>query len=112
VKFLVDANLPPALARFLEKEGHEASHVYDQEMGEAKDSEIWDYALQTGAVIITKDEDFEDRSTRLSELGKVPSIIWIRLGNTTKRTLLIWFSNLLPEITLRLEAGERLIEII
>jgi len=68
--------------------------------------------LQTGAVIITKDEDFEDRSTRLSELGKVPSVKWIRLGNTTKRTLLIWFSNLLPEITLRLEAGERLIEII
>jgi len=112
VKFLVDANLPPALARYLENEGHEAFHVYDLEMGEAKDSMIWDYALQTEAVIITKDEDFEDRSSRLTEIGKVPSVVWIRLGNTTKRALLIWFSNLLPEITQRLEAGEQLIEIV
>ena len=57
MKFLVDANLPPALAQWLVSEGHEARHVADLGMQAAADREIWQHARDSGACIVTKDED-------------------------------------------------------
>ncbi len=76
MRFLVDANLPPALARFLEESGHHAEHVEDIGLRHAKDTPIWDYAIEHNAVVITKDEDFEERLNRRPEIA--PSIVWIR----------------------------------
>ncbi|MCK9249534.1 MAG: DUF5615 family PIN-like protein [Solirubrobacteraceae bacterium] len=61
MRFLVDAQLPPALARMLEARGHEAEHVVDITRGDAPDRELWNYAVEHGAVLVTKDEDFSDR---------------------------------------------------
>jgi predicted nuclease of predicted toxin-antitoxin system len=58
MRFLNDAQLPPALARWLAGEGHEAEHVADRQMEAASDEAIWDFALRASAAIITKDEDF------------------------------------------------------
>jgi len=63
VRFLVDAQLPPALARWLVGKGHEAEHVADCGLAEASDRAIWRYALDAEAVILTKDEDFSVRKT-------------------------------------------------
>jgi predicted nuclease of predicted toxin-antitoxin system len=41
VKFLVDANLPPALAQWLAPEGYEAHHVSEFGMEAMPDREIW-----------------------------------------------------------------------
>jgi len=40
MKFLVDAQLPPALARWLVAKGHQAAHVADREMQAAADTVI------------------------------------------------------------------------
>jgi predicted nuclease of predicted toxin-antitoxin system len=61
VRFLVDAQLPPALARRLESLGHAAEHVADRGMASASDDAIRDYAASVGSVIVTKDEDFAVR---------------------------------------------------
>jgi predicted nuclease of predicted toxin-antitoxin system len=58
VPFLVDAQLPPALARFLTAAGHQAEHVVDLGLERAPDREIWSKAIDFGSAIITKDEDF------------------------------------------------------
>jgi predicted nuclease of predicted toxin-antitoxin system len=58
MRFLVDAQLPPALARILSAKGFEAEHVFDVALGAADDSAVWQHATATQAVIITKDEDF------------------------------------------------------
>ena len=50
--------LPPALARRLAAQGHQAEHVADVGMASSPDSAIWDRALAPNAAIITKDEDF------------------------------------------------------
>jgi predicted nuclease of predicted toxin-antitoxin system len=110
VRFLIDANLPPALAYFLKKAGHQAEHVEEIGLRHAKDTSIWNYALEHSAVVITKDEDFEERLSHSPETA--PSVVWVRLGNTTKGALLLWFNNVLSEVIRRLEAGEKLIEII
>ena len=95
----VDAQLPPALARFLDEQGHFAEHVFDLCFNEAEDSVIWDYALRHSAVIVTKDEDFSIR-TALQRTG--PAIVWLRAGNTSNRALPAWFAPLLPESELAL----------
>ena len=95
MRFLVDAQLPPALARWLADKGHEAEHVADRQMEAASDAAIWDFALRASAPIITKDEDFAQRKV-LTEKG--PVVIWIRLPNTRRRELLAWFETVLPEV--------------
>lgn len=76
-RFLVDAQLPPALARKIAAMGHEAEHLLELGLLESSDSQVWDYALANGAVIITKDEDFAIRAS----VGKAsPSIVRVRIG--------------------------------
>ena len=58
MKFLVDSQLPAALARFLTSRGSNRQHVLDVGLAEATDVEIWDHANRSEAVIISKDEDF------------------------------------------------------
>ena len=108
MRFLVDAQLPPALARWLVEQGHEAEHVHDMGLAGASDRTIWDEASKREAVIVTKDEDFA--SLRILR-PEGPALVWVRLGNTTRRTLLGWFETLLPEIERQLLAGETFIEI-
>jgi predicted nuclease of predicted toxin-antitoxin system len=113
MRFVVDAQLPPALARFLKDQGHTAEHVLYLGLNEAEDSAIWDYALRHDAVVITKDEDFSIRIA-MQKKGPVepsPAIVWLRVGNTSNRALLDWFAPLLPDIERALLAGERLIEV-
>ena len=54
MRFLIDAQLPPALARWLTSKGQEAQHVADVGLVSAPDKEIWNYALAAGAVIVSK----------------------------------------------------------
>jgi predicted nuclease of predicted toxin-antitoxin system len=79
MRFLVDAQLPPALVGWLAAGGHEAEHVGDRKMQTASDAAIWDYALATSAVIVTKDEDFAQRKV-LTAAG--PAVVSAALTRT------------------------------
>ena len=58
MRFIVDAQLPPALADWLRARGHEATAVRDIGLRDADDRTIWARAGIDQAVIVTKDEDF------------------------------------------------------
>ena len=108
MNFLVDAQLPPALSRWISSKGHQANHLFDLALHTASDSVIWERARNENAAIITKDEDFVDRWL----LSKQPAaIIWVRKGNCSNRALLEWLDPLWPEVIKRLEQGERLVEL-
>ncbi|MEV4421260.1 DUF5615 family PIN-like protein [Patulibacter sp. NPDC049589] len=108
MRFLVDAQLPPALARLLTSRGHHAEHVTDIDRGGAPDRELWDYALRHDAVLITKDEDFSDM---VLFRDPAPVVVWVRVGNTRRRALLEWFDPLVDQIVEMVDAGHRLIEL-
>jgi predicted nuclease of predicted toxin-antitoxin system len=108
LRFLVDAQLPPALAMKLEALGHVAEHVTDRGLATASDEAIRQYAASVTAVIITKDEDFAIR--RLMREG--PSIVWVRIGNTRRVELLRRIEVELNAIVTALDQGETLIEIV
>jgi len=107
MRFLVDAQLPPALARFFEAQGHEAKAVRDVGLRHAEDPAVWTFA-QTGAWIVTKDEDFAERALRLPT---GPQVLWLRIGNSTNRVLLAWLEPLLPGAVKDLQMGHPLVEL-
>ena len=106
MRFLIDEQLPPALADRLREHGHVVEHIRDIGLGGAPDAKIRAYASRTGAVLVTKDEDF-------AAAGKARkfAVLWIRLGNATNRALWAALEPNLPEIVAAIEKGERLIEI-
>jgi len=108
VRFLIDAQLPPALARLLAERGHGADHVRDIGLLSASDTEIWTYALEHQAALVTKDDDFADR---VILGGPGPVVVWVRVGNTTRRALLGWFAPMIDQLITLIDDGERLIEL-
>lgn len=107
MRFLVDQQLPPALARWLADQGHDATHVQDHGLAEAEDPEICRHALASAAAVVTKDADF----AALSRRPEAPPIVWIRFGNARRATLLERMAAILPEIVAALEGGEKLVEV-
>jgi predicted nuclease of predicted toxin-antitoxin system len=81
---LFDQNISPRLVDRLADIYPDSVHVSTLGMGNAMDSEIWQYAHDHDYVIVTKDADF-------SELGVVrgfpPKIIWIRRGNCSTQEI-------------------------
>jgi predicted nuclease of predicted toxin-antitoxin system len=75
MRFLVDAQLPIALARWLTAKGFEANHVSDLGLEAASGTDIWNYAVTDMAIIVSKDEDFAQRRM-LSRAG--PVVVWLR----------------------------------
>ena len=108
MRFIIDAQLPPALARFLISAGHEAEHVADLGLASAPDRAIWQRALDSNAVIVTKDEDFLTLRALRSD---GPAIVWVRVGNTTRDVLLRVMAAALPQGVAALERGEAVIEV-
>lgn len=107
MRFLVDAQLPPALTRRIEARGHSADHVFDCGLATASNDAIRLYATNIGAVIVTKDEDFAVR--RLLQEG--PAVVWIRIPNTRRAELLRRIEADFTAIVAALERGETLVEI-
>ena len=108
MKFLVDAQLPPALATWLTQQGHTAQHVDDVGLRDADDIAIWNHALTSRAIVVTKDEDFAERTARTTS---GPIILWLRIGNSTNRALMQWLEPRWVSIAALLEAGDRIIEV-
>lgn len=108
MNFVVDAQLPPALARWIAGRGHQAIHVLDLGFHTADDPAIWEQALNRRAVIICKDEDFVDQWL----LSPQPvSLVWIRRANCSNRALLAWFEPLWTDAMKRLKSGDQFIEL-
>ena len=108
MKFIVDNQLPIALAQYLRKRGFDCEHVLEAGLGDARDSDICRHAELHERVIISKDEDFFYLAKKRDAKIKV---IWVRLGNCRTATLLAAFERSLPRIESCLEFGDRVIEI-
>lgn len=106
MRFLIDAQLPPALCRFLRERGHKAAHVFELGMVAADDELIASRAEADGAVLVSKDEDFV--TLRLPDRF---ALLWLRCGNATNRALAAWLEPRWSGIEALLKAGERFVEV-
>ncbi len=62
MKFLLDQNLSHRLISDLLADFPDSRHVRDENLSHASDDEIWQFAIERGFTIITKDTDFLNRS--------------------------------------------------
>ena len=106
MRFLVDAQLPPGLCRWLRERGHEAEHVFDHGLGASTDVEVARRAADTNAVLISKDEDF----VALAQADG-PALVRLRCGNVTNKALAEWLGKRWKRVEERLGTGERVIEL-
>lgn len=60
-------------------------------------------------MLVTKDEDFADRSLRQSN---APVIVWIRLGNATNAHLRAWIVPRVSGVAALVAQGNKLVEVI
>jgi len=97
MKLLFDENLAPALVEALADVYPESVHVRDIGLKSASDLLVWEYALDRGYTIVSKDGDFRQRSFLW---GHPPKVIWIRLGNCSTRQI----ARLLRERSSKIEA--------
>jgi len=109
IRFLIDAQLPPGLARRLAARGYAAEHVNRIDLGDASDGAIWRYAARTRSTLVTKDEDFVALAAR-EPAG--PQVVWMRVGNITNDALWRVLDPVLDEIIQALNAGERIVEVL
>ena len=108
MKFLVDNQLPGALAAYLRKKGIDCEHVLDVGLAGAFDAELCKYATDGGRIIITKDEDFLYVANRPKATFQ---LVWVRLGNCRTSALLQAFEQVWLKLEESLRAGEHVIEI-
>ena len=108
MRFLVDAQLPPALARWFDVQGLSATPVRELGLRDSDDGSIMNHAVSGEWTVVTKDEDFVARSL---QHPSPPRIVWLRIGNCTNKVLLRWLDPLLPEILRQLESGQKLLEV-
>ena len=78
MKLLFDQNLSPRLVRLLADLFPGSLHVREAGLERASDETVWQFALDHGLAIVTKDSDFQERS---QIAGSAPKVVWIRCGN-------------------------------
>jgi predicted nuclease of predicted toxin-antitoxin system len=108
VNFLIDNQLPAALARFLVEREENALHVLDLGMDEASDIQLWGYAIQHSMILISKDEDFFHLANRSGDTGR---LLWVRLGNCRNHALIGAFEQKISVVLTAYQQGHRIVEI-
>jgi predicted nuclease of predicted toxin-antitoxin system len=74
------------------------------------DHAVWDEACRRAATVITKDEDFVFIG-QSSRIAPAPAVVWVRIGNCSRKVLLDAFLAILSTVVELIEAGEKLVEI-
>jgi len=104
VRFLVDAQLPSQLARFLNARGHDAQHTSELTDGNrTTDARIAELADHEGRVVVTKDRDFRDAHL----IRRSPQrLLIVTTGNITNAALLWLFDAHLDAVARALEEAD------
>ena len=108
MKFLVDNQLPIALARWLSARGYDAAHVQGRGQGQTADREIWQGAIRENRIVVSKDEDFFILATRPNDAGQ---LLWLRVGNCRTQALITSLESAWPAIEQAFQSGQRIVEI-
>jgi predicted nuclease of predicted toxin-antitoxin system len=86
MRFLIDMQLSPALAVWLEQKGNDAKHAYSAGLGHASDEEILEAARKEDRIVITADLDFPRLIALVGASG--PGLILFRGGDFSEKQII------------------------
>lgn len=84
MRLLFDENLSSELVESLQEEYPQSVHVRGVGLRGAHDDRIWEYARDHGLTIVSKDNDFRQRSFLD---GAPPKAVWLDVGNAGTRAI-------------------------
>ena len=84
MRLLFDQHFSRRVVRALKDSFPECHHVKYFHLEQASDEEIWDFAKINGYSIVTKDNDFHQKSLLF---GAPPKVVWVKLGNADNDTM-------------------------
>ena len=98
LNIVLDQNIPVAAADWLrhQRPRWHIKHVNEIGMQGRPDEEIYNWAQEHGAIIVTYDEDFAD--ARYYTLGRHHGIIRLRVWPTTEEITILALSRLLRDV--------------
>jgi predicted nuclease of predicted toxin-antitoxin system len=79
MRLLFDENVSHRLVHDLAKDYRGSAHVRDIGLRASDDQAIWDFAIDQGFIIVSKDTDFREHSF---VDGAPPKVIWLDVGNS------------------------------
>lgn len=95
MKVLFDQNVSFRIVNLLKDYYPEAKQVRLLGLENARDLEIWEYAKQNNYTIVTFDADFYELA---NIKGHPPKIIWLRMGNTSTKSIAKIMTSMQPVI--------------
>lgn len=105
----LDAQLSPVLANWIRSEFKvQCFPIRDVCPVNIPDEALFLKAKGSADLIITKDVDLVNI---LQHVGPPPSILWLRMGNTSNARLKAVFSKQMAEVLRMIEGGEPLVEL-
>lgn len=108
MRFLIDNQLPIALAMHLRERGHDCLHVLDLHLEEADDRFLWEYCIRENRILLSKDWDFIYLAIRPGDAGRLG---WLRVGNCRNETLIRSMDEAHDRIVAAFESGRRVVEV-
>lgn len=78
MKLLFDHNISPSLVSRLADHFPGSEHVFNLQLHELTDLQMWSYAREHDFVLVSKDADFAEISI---DQGFPPKLLWLRIGN-------------------------------
>ena len=109
MKFLVDAQLPVRLAKFLQANGYDTLHTRDlPQQNATSDTAINDISIEQERVVITKDADFVDSFLTIQKPSK---LLLVSTGNIRNSELEEIFKNNLSTLVNLLQNNDQSLNI-
>ena len=103
MRFIVDAQLPRRLARWLNARGHDVLHTLDlPEQNRTRDADITALASREDRIVVTKDADFVNSHVLQN---RPPKLLLIATGNLRNDDLERLLERNMPTIELALSHG-------
>ncbi len=108
MKFIVDAQLPSNLSKWLAKNGHEAIHTSElPQQNLTEDIAIIRFSMENESIIISKDSDFYEYFILK---GQPHKLLMITVGNVVNKKLIALFQQNLDKIC-ELLADNKVVEL-
>ena len=101
MKFIVDAQLPKRLARWLSTQGYDTIHTLDlPDKNKTSDNKISELSIKEQRIVISKDSDFYNRFFLKLEPHK---LLYLTTGNISTDELILLFEKNLNKILSEIE---------